>query len=79
MLNINRYDFLKQCALAKKSFYDVVNCIVDMNNEIWTVDDSHHDYPHVVVSLSSSKTVTLCGDLNSINKVQEEFLANKNK
>ena len=79
MLNINKYDFLKQCALAKKSFHDVINCIIDMNDDIWTVDDSHPDFPHIIASLSSSKTVILAGNTGIIDKLQEEFLANKNQ
>jgi hypothetical protein len=77
MLKVNRYDFLKQCALAKKSIYEVIGCIIDMENNIWIVDDTHPDYPRVLESLSSSKTVTFCGDINSINKIQQEFLFNK--
>jgi hypothetical protein len=78
MLKINKYKFLKQCALAKKTLQDVMSCIVDMNGDIWTVDDSHKDYPFVAQSLSIDNIV-LFGSTNCLKEIENKFLEEKNK
>lgn len=78
MITLKRTDFLIECAKAKKSFNDALPCIIDMDNDLWTVDETHEAYPHINFSASSSnQQIILCGSMAGIDKIQQEFMAKK--
>jgi hypothetical protein len=78
MVTLNRTDFLIQCAKAKKSFNDTLPCIIDMEDDLWTVDETHGSYPHINFSASNpNEQIILCGSMAGIDKIQQEFMSKK--
>jgi hypothetical protein len=78
MIKLKRNQFLIQCAQAKKSLTDTLSCIIDMEGDIWTADETHESYPTINFGdENSNSNIMLCGSMKSVDKIQESFLLNK--
>ena len=78
MITLKRTDFLLECAKAKKSLNDVLPCIIDMQDDLWIIDEMHESYPHMNFSATNTnEQIILCGSMAGIDKIQQEFMSKK--
>lgn len=78
MITLTRTDFLIECAKAQKSLNDALPCVIDMQDDLWTIDETHESYPHINFSASNSnQKVILCGSMAGVDRIQQEFIAKK--
>jgi hypothetical protein len=73
MVTLNRTDFLIQCAKAKKSFNDTLPCIIDMEDDLWTVDETLYNCDEgscvgAIKSLDTWNELDIC-DFNKPDEV----------
>jgi hypothetical protein len=78
MITLTRTDFLIQCAKAKKNLLDVLPSVLDMQDDLWTIDETHESYPHINFSASNSnEQIILCGSMAGVDRIQQEFMSKK--
>lgn len=75
MITLERKDFLIQCAKARKSLEETLPCVINMNNNLWTIDETHESYPHTNFSATSSEQIILCGSMAAVDRIQQEFIS----
>lgn len=50
MITTNKYNFIKICEDRDYDLNDVMDCVVDKNGDMWTIDEHHAKYPKIKIN-----------------------------